>query len=198
MSESKLIEEITSDTNPINANNNDDVTDCVESKSNTNSKRAYLEVNKAEQYKQFMLKPLETKKFKPSETLSKVRDFLPLLKESTSKLLDDFKENPDQLNIENVEEDEEHIEMNLAMVSESESDEDDDDDDDDDGEEESDDEDESEDSSNPLDAIDLDIKVNDKTKLKKMKLPNSNVKKPIITVFDQNDDENSDNEEETQ
>jgi hypothetical protein len=62
-----------------------------------------------------------------------------MLKESTSKLLNDFKANTDKLNIENVEdEDGQYIEMNLALVSESESgSEDDDEEDEDDDDDES-------------------------------------------------------------
>lgn len=100
-------------------------TDATCSKTTSPTKRTFLAANPKpdiEKYKNFLIKPLETKRLKPSETLSKVRDFLPLLKDSTSKLLEDFKENPDSVNIENVGEDEQHIEMNLAYVTESESD----------------------------------------------------------------------------
>ncbi len=157
----------------------------------TASKRSYLEVNETvDKYKSFMLKKLETKRLKSSETLSRVRDFLPLFKESTSKLLDTFKENPDDLNIENVQEDEEHIEMNLAVVSESSDSEDSDDDEVEDNDNQSTDEesDVEEDSLNNLDEINLGIKVSSSTGLKKLKLAsnsnNKNNKKPMINILE--------------
>lgn len=216
-STSKLIEDIT----PSNADKTSATTtteaiednhDSVEPKP-TASKRAYLDVKESvDKYKPFMLKQLETKKFKPSEALNKVRDFLPFFKESTNKLLDAFKENPNELNIENVQEDEEHIEMNLAVVSESESDEDDDDEDEEDDDDDEDDEDEGEydedeessdnedsvNSKNPLNAINLDIKVKDKTKLTKIKLSKSNSNKPMITLLDKNEEDASSTGEEDQ
>lgn len=82
-------------------------------------KRAFLEVNNAEKYKNFMLKPLKTKKLKSSDTLDKVKAFLPDLKLSNEKLLESFNNNPDDVNIENVDEEEQFIEMNLAFVPES-------------------------------------------------------------------------------
>ena len=201
---SKLIEEIKSNlNNSIEQKQQEDEETC-ESKpmstlSTNNNKRSYLEINETvNKYKPFMLKQLETKKLKPSETLSKVRDFLPLLKESTSKLLDAFKENPDDLNIENVQEDEEHIEMNLAVVSESE-DSDDESDQEDEEEEETDTDDETEESneSNPLEQIDLDIKVTDKTKMNKIKLTkNKKVNKPMIKIVNDIDQQHDDSDDE--
>jgi hypothetical protein len=200
---SKLIEEIKSNlNNSIEQKQNEEEEETFESKPmstlSTNNKRSYLEINETvNKYKPFMLKQLETKKLKPSETLSRVRDFLPLLKESTSKLLDAFKENPDELNIENVQEDEEHIEMNLAVVSESE-DSDDESDQEDEDETDTDDETEESNESNPLEQIDLDIKVTDKTKMNKIKLTkNKKVNKPMIKIVNdidqqQNDDDSDD------
>ena len=158
------------------------------------SKRNFLEVNNTEKYKQFLIKPFETKRLKQSDTLDKVRQFLPMLKESTNKLLDDFKANPEKLDIENVEdEDDQHIEMNLALVpdsgSDEESDNDDESDDDHDstnknklnkymsllnGNNESDDDDdeEEEDESsepNPLDELKLGFKVDNPNEIKKLK-----------------------------
>lgn len=117
----------------------------------TSGKRNFLEVNDLQKYKQFVLKPLDTtKKFKPSETLSKVKDFLPLLRESTNKLLTDFKEKPDEINIENVDDEDEHIEMNLAMVSDDDDDSDEDEDEDDEEEDDDDDDDDEEEGENEL------------------------------------------------
>ena len=158
-----------------------------------NAKRTFLEVNNAEKYKQFMLKPLETKRFKPSEALSKVRDFLPILKDSTTKLLDEFKQNPDLLNIENVGEDEEHIEMNLAMVSESEgssndSDSEEDDEDIEQDEESSHDEDHSKNSSpDPLEDFNLGFKV--KIASNELKMPKTKAKKPFIKMIDSKEED---------
>ncbi len=196
---SKLIEEIKSNLNEQKQNEEEETFESKPMSSlSTNNKRSYLEINETvNKYKPFMLKQLETKKLKPSETLSRVRDFLPLLKESTSKLLDAFKENPDELNIENVQEDEEHIEMNLAVVSESE-DSDDESDQEDEDETDTDDETEESNESNPLEQIDLDIKVTDKTKMNKIKLTkNKKVNKPMIKIVDdidqqQNDDDSDD------
>jgi hypothetical protein len=150
------------------------------------NKRNYLEVSSIEKYKNFVIKPLETKKFKPSDTLDKVRQFLPLLRESTNKLLEENKNNLDDLNIENVDEEDEHIEMNLAVVSDSGSDSDEDeyDEGEDDDENNDDDEVEEEDSVSSgnensasgdgeddklVDEINLGFKVKDTTKLTKLK-----------------------------
>ncbi|CAF0753088.1 unnamed protein product [Brachionus calyciflorus] len=149
-------------------------------------KRAYLEVNNAEKYKSFMLNQLETKRFKPSSALSKVRDFLPMMKQSTEKLLEDFKENPDQVNIENVNDDDEHIEMNLALVAQSDSDSDDDDDESEEEEGEDEEESEGDSSSNSLDDINLGIKVKNTTQLKKLKLDPKKSRKGLVQVL--NDD----------
>jgi hypothetical protein len=200
---SKLIEEIKSNlNNSIEQKQQEDEEETCESKPmstlSTNNKRSYLEINETvNKYKPFMLKQLETKKLKPSETLSKVRDFLPLLKESTSKLLDAFKENPDELNIENVQEDEEHIEMNLAVVSESEDSDDESDQEDEEEETDTDDETEESNESNPLEQIDLDIKVTDKTKMNKIKLTkNKKVNKPMIKIVNDIDQQQDDSDDE--
>lgn len=155
-------------------------------------KRTYLEVQKnsdIEKYKNFLIKPLETKRLKPSDALSKVRDFLPLLKESTTKLLDDFKQNPDLVNMENVEDDEQHIEMNLAYVTESDSDSD-----SDNGntssnsssECSSENDDSTVQSPSALDELGLGFKVKDTTK-PKLKLTSKLKKKPIIKIIDSKD-----------
>jgi hypothetical protein len=163
-------------------------------------KRNFLEVNSLDKYKNLLLKPVETKRLKPSETLSKVRDFLPLLKESTNKLLEEFKDKPDELNIENVNDDEEHIEMNLALLPEdddsstSDDDDDDDEDDDDDSQDSNDDDEESteddeeeeeeqdDSSSNSIDELQLGFKVKNPTKIKKLKLTRDSkaTKRPLI------------------
>lgn len=155
-------------------------------------KRTFLEVNNAEKYKQFMLKPIETKRFKSSETLSRVRDFLPLLKQSTEKLMEDFKQNPDDVNIEKVDEEDEHIEMNLALVAQSESDSDEEDEEEEDSDEEEDEESENE-SSNSLDDLQLGFKVKDPNRIKKLKLSAQSelkAKNGLIQVIESN--ENSD------
>lgn len=186
------------------------------------AKRAFLEVSdQAQKYKQFMLKPLETKKLKASETLSRVKDFLPLLKQSTDKLLDEFKANPDELNIENVDEEDEHIEMNLAVVSEDSDDSDDDEDqyeeeesDDDEDEEDSDEEgppdEEGDDDDDTVTKkpkmkddqyldLDLGFKVKDPAKLDKLKLPSTSKatgKKPLIQIIDpKTADDNGDDDQ---
>jgi hypothetical protein len=106
----------------------------------TTSKSTLLEVNNMDKYKSFLINKPETQAMKPSEALSRVRQFLPMLKESTDKLLEEYKDKPDELNIENVGEEDEHIEMNVAFVPEgsSDDDEDEDEDEDDDTEEEED------------------------------------------------------------
>lgn len=91
-------------------------------------KRSMLEINEADKYKSFMLKQLETKKFKPSDALDRVKQFLPDFKAANEKLLTEAKENPSQVDIENCENDEQVIEMNLAFVPEGDSDSDSDDD----------------------------------------------------------------------
>ena len=122
---------------------------------------------------------------------------MPLFKESTSKLLDTFKENPDELNIENVQEDEEHIEMNLAVVSESEDSDDESDQEDEEEETDTDDETEESNESNPLEQIDLDIKVTDKTKMNKIKLTkNKKVNKPMIKIVNDIDQQQDDSDDE--
>ena len=139
--ESKLIEEENDDEMSVTTEKPCTSSSAMADSAASASKRNYLEVNATGKYKPFMLKPLETKRFKPSESLSKVKDFLPMLRESTMKLLDQFKQDPDACNIEHVgDDDEQHIELNLAMVSDhsdSDSDDDDDDDNDDDDPDES-------------------------------------------------------------
>jgi hypothetical protein len=83
-------------------------------------KRPYLEVNAADKYKSFLVRPLETKRLKMSDALEKVKQFLPALKESTDKLLLDNKDDMARINIENVENSEKIIEMNVAFVSDGE------------------------------------------------------------------------------
>ncbi len=157
----------------------DTIISSVTTKSPT--KRAF----EVEKYKNFLLKPLETKRMKPSETLSKVRDFLPLLKESTTRLIDDSKVNPDAFNMETVaDDDEQHIEMNLAYVLESsESDSDDSDDDDDDSEEDDEGEDEIG-ATTDLNSIGLDIKVKDPSQLNLKLTSGTSGKKPMIKIID--------------
>jgi hypothetical protein len=139
LDDSNVVKSNSNESTHTSSKNETDLTDDKHEASGT--KRTFLEVNNVEKYKQFLIKPLETKRLKPSDTLDKVRQFLPMLKESTSKLLDDFKSNPDKLNIENVEdEDGQHIEMNLALVSESESGSEDDDEEDEDDDESNEDE----------------------------------------------------------
>lgn len=171
---------------------------CVEPKQNKNTeKRAYLEVNNIEKYKQFVLKPLETKRFKASETLSKVRDFLPLFKQTTDKLLNDFKENPDGVNIENVDEEDEHIEMNLALVAQSDSDSDDLDDSDEDEEnsdEESSSSNNNDTSINSLNDLNLGFDVKDPNKLTGLKLTKSSKSKSkqLIKMIDSDQEQEVD------
>lgn len=155
------------------------------SESGSPEKRAWLEVNNVEKYKPFLIEKLETKRFKPSSTLSKVRDFLPMLKQSTDKLLEEHRENPDQVNIENVDEENEHIEMNLALVAQSDSDSESDDKED----SEENDEDNSSDSGsseNVLDEINLGIKCKDPSKIKKLKLDSKKtpIRKDLIQIVD--------------
>lgn len=200
----------------------DNASESAETRAAAAAKRAFLEVSDAQKYKQFMLKPPETKKLKASEALSRVKDFLPLLKQSTDKLLVDYKENPDEVNIENVDDEDEHIEMNLALVSEDSDDSDDDDEDEEDEEDESSDEDESEEETSEegegdddtvtkkprkkdgdqyLD-LDLGFKVKDPSKIEKLKLPTTSKmasgKRPLIQIIDQNtadDDDDDDGQE---
>ena len=159
----------------------------------SSNKRNFLEVNNFEKYKQFMLKPIETKRLKSSDALAKVRDFLPLLKESTSKLLEDYKNNLNDLDIENVGDEEEHIEMNLAMVSDSDTDSDEDNEDDEEDEEEeevnADGQNSDEDSTDEsIDALQLGFKVKNSNRFKKLKIssePVSKSKKRLIKILDE-------------
>lgn len=169
---------------------------CSISKSPT--KRSFLDVNDMDtpstnaatsKYKNFLLKPLETKRLKPSEALSKVRNFLPFLKESTDKLMTEYKLNPDLVNMEsNVDEEDQHIEMNLAYVPESDSDSEDSDESNDNSEESSDDSDGGEEEAEGVDAlkeIGLGFTVSDPSK-KKLRLT-AKVKrknKPVIQVIE--------------
>ncbi|RNA22012.1 hypothetical protein BpHYR1_046538 [Brachionus plicatilis] len=155
-------------------------------------KRAWLEVNKIEKYKPFLINKLETKKFKPSSTLSKVRDFLPMLKQSTDKLLEEYKENPDQVNIENVDDEQEHIEMNLALVAQSDSDSDEQEESEgSEGQNES----GSDSSADSIDDLNLGFKVRDPNKVKKLNLDSKKtpIRKDLIQVV--NDDQEQNNEE---
>lgn len=187
------------------------------------STQKFLEFNQLDKYKSFLLNKLETKPTKPSDTLSRVREFLPMLKESTAKLLDEFKENPDELNIENVGDDDEHIEMALAFVPEESNSSNDSDEDEEDSEssEESDFEEDEEDlsegkeeeggendnkrkieeensnsSSEALDQIGLGfIKYKSKAKLKLTANDNKKFKKNLIQVIE-NDEKNAENKNE--
>lgn len=152
-------------------------------------KRAWLEVNNIEKYKPFLIDKLETKRFKPSSTLSKVRDFLPMLKQSTDKLLEEHRENPDQVNIENVEDDDEHIEMNLALVAQSGSDSDSDENEENDEENQFD----SDSSENLADDINLGFKFKDPSKIKKLKLDSKKtpIRKDLIQVVDDSSEQNT-------
>ena len=144
------------DENDIDENEEEPVTVPKKSAANvdilpTTSKSTLLEVNKLDKYKSFLINKPETQSVKPSEALSRVRQFLPMLKESTDKLLLDFKDKPDELNIENVGDEDEHIEMNVAFVPEGSSDDEDEDDSDEQEEEEEESEDDDESSSDEED-----------------------------------------------
>jgi hypothetical protein len=188
--------------------------DISEIKSNTSpSKRTFLEVNDIEKYKKFLVKPLETKKFRPSEALSRVRDFMPLFKESTDKLLDEHKANPEVLNIENVQEDEEHIEMNLALIPDESDEEDSDELEEDERSDSNSNETSSSDdyneenennetSSSSVEDINLGFKVKNVNKLKKLKLSTqdsskSKTNKNMIQIIQnqEEDDQESSNQE---
>jgi hypothetical protein len=183
------------------------------SSSSSSNKRTFLEVNNIEKYKQFLIKPLETKRLKQSDTLDRVRQFLPMLKESTNKLLEDFKSNPDKFNIENVEDENgQHIEMNLALMptNESNSDEDSDEDEgaDDDnlknylklfnqGDDESDDDEDTASESNSLDEIGLGFKVDNPNDIKKLKTNGSKLngkKGQLIKIIDSDHEKNEEEE----
>jgi len=61
----------------------------------------------------------------PSAVLLEAKKFLPLLKEANSKLQEELKifpSDPEKFNIEHVNENQQHIEMDLAFFSESDSD----------------------------------------------------------------------------
>lgn len=162
------------------------------------SKRCFLDVNPnsdLNKYKQLLLNPIETKRFKPSEALSKVRDFLPQMKESTIKLMNDYKEKPDLVNMENVEEGEKHIELNLAYVLESDTDENSDYDDlnketsSSDSSSESDSE--SNNSPSGIDSIGLGFKVKEPSGISLKIEKNSKKKKPLIKMIEvDQEDEN--------
>jgi hypothetical protein len=159
-----------------------------------NSKRNYLEISELDKYKNLLIKkPLETKKFKPSEALDRVRQFLPNFMQSTDKLLDEHKDNPAGVSIEDVtDESEQHIEMNLALIPESDSDSDDEDSDEDEDEDEEESENgDVESSPNSVDDLQLGFKARDPNKIKRLKLNTGVSKKPnvrLIQVID-NDQE---------
>lgn len=153
------------------------------------SKRQYLEVNNAETVKKLLVKPTEIKRVKPSETLAKVREFLPLLKESTSRLMDEFKANPERVDIENVEEGDEHIEMNLALMPQGDSDSDSDDGEEDESEDEEETEESDDETNSDLEELELGFKVKDPNRLKKLKLAktSSGTKKSLISEIGSED-----------
>lgn len=142
------------------------------------SKRQYLEVNKAETIKKLLIKPCEIKPVKASEALARVREFLPLMKESTNKLMEESKLNPSAVDIENVDDEDEHIQMDLALMpedSDSDSDEDDDDDDEDEeDEDESEEDDEDDETKESLKELGLEFKVTDPNRIKRLKLEKPN------------------------
>jgi hypothetical protein len=190
------------------------------------SQNAFLEVNETEKYKQFLIKKskLETKALKPSETFDRLRQFLPMFINSTNQLLEESKKNPENFNIENVDEDDgEHIEMNLQYVKESDSDDDDSDSDDEEEEDDSNSESESNNSDKSTDETKPSIsdkkreilsdededdeseklkeivgfKVTDPRRIKKLKtsLEVKN-KKPLIEVIESKTNEEEEEEEE--
>jgi hypothetical protein len=173
----------------------------VEDTKPSSSKRNFLEVNDLDKYKNLLLKKtFETKRLKPSDALDRVRQFLPNFKQSTEKLLDDHKERPDEVNIENVEDEAEHIEMNLALIPESCSDSDESDDDEDEEEDEESDEGEESDnqgvdsSPNSVDDLQLGFKARDPTKIKRLKLGASSTKakaRNMIQMIDNGEDDES-------
>lgn len=163
-----------------------------DSESRVAAKRGYLEVNEAGKYKSLLLKPLETKKMKPSEVMSRVREFLPMFKESTAKLFDENKDNLDALNIENVEDDEDHIEMNLALIPDDSDDSDDSDEQEYEEEESEKSENESEEDSDDLgDTLQLGFKVKDPSKINKLKTSSNKLGKDMIQVIESIDDHDS-------
>lgn len=161
------------------------------------SKRCFLDVNPnsdLNKYKQLLLNPVETKRFKPSEALSKVRDFLPEMKESTLKLMNDCKEQPDLVNMENVEEDEKHIELNLAYVLESDTDDSSDNSlvkNSSTSESSS----ENESDNNEIDSIGLGFKVKDPSDIS-LKIEKKVKKKPFIKIIETDQNQNDVNEQE--
>lgn len=174
--------------------------------SSGSNKRQYLEVNKAETMKKLLIKPCETKPVKPSETLARVREFLPLLRESTNKLVEESKQNPAAVDIENVDEEDEHIEMDLALIPDD-SDEDSDEDEEDDEEEEDEEEEETDDSDDEEDVktqetlkeLGLGFQVKNPDRIKRLKLEvkpsaaakktsNNNHKNPLISEISNGDD----------
>lgn len=171
------------------ADSNPDLNESTGAKSP--EKRAWLEVNNIDKYKPFMINKLETKRFKPSSTLSKVRDFLPMLKQSTDKLLEEYKENPDKVNIENVDDEDEHIEMNLALVAQSDSDSDEQEELQESDNDESDSNSNAGSSDNSIDNLDLGFKVKDPNKIKKLKLDSKKtpIRKDLIQVVDEESDQ---------
>lgn len=155
-------------------------------------KRAFLEISELDKYKNLLInKPFETKKLKTSDTLNRVKQFLPSLKESTDKLLEAFKENPSNFDIENCENDDNIIEMNLQFVKESDSDSDSDDDsvDDESSEEDRDDNSKEGDDLKEKKLLDINeliekdqIKITGDTLFK-----NKKIKKPFIKIINNNE-----------
>lgn len=147
-------------------------------------KRSLLEVNEADKYKSFMLKQLETKKFKPSDALDRVKQFLPDFKAANEKLLAEAKENPSQVDIENCENDDKVIEMSLAFVPEGDSDSD----EEDDAEQEVDGDEGENDDEQAKDSIQKYLKMSEK-------LLSKNSKKPMIKVIEGDDEQDSDEDD---
>jgi hypothetical protein len=161
-------------------------------------KRAFLEISELDKYKNLLInKPFETKKLKTSDTLNRVKQFLPSLKESTDKLLEAFKENPSNFDIENCENDDNVIEMNLQFVKESDSDSDSDDDDDDDKSSE-----ENSDNDKSKEGNDLKVKkvldINELIEKDQIKITgdtlfkNKKIKKPFIKIINNNNENSQD------
>lgn len=172
------------------------------------NKRSFLEVSEIDKYKNFLIKqqPLETKRFKPSDTLDKVRQFLPMLKESTEKLLNEYKEDPSKVDIENCENDENVIEMNLQFVCNSSNSGESDDDDEEEEEEDDDEENENDEdvqpgcstNNKPKEMLDLEKLIEKGYKNNEIKISSDSVfkkKKPLIKIISNNDDDDKEDNE---
>ena len=161
-------------------------------------KRAFLEVTELDKYKSVFInnKPFETKRLKTSDVLDKVKQFLPSLKESTDKLLVEYKENPSNVDIENCENDENIIEMNLQFVEEnSDSSSSDSSDDNDETDEEIQ---NSEDEKKEKKVLDINELINqDQVKVNSDILFKSKnkAKKPFIKIIDNNEDSSCSSED---